>query len=230
MRVITFASTKGGVGKSTLAALCADGLLRQGDTVRLIDLDPQGTLTKWAEPVAQRSPDLQVSQMAVTHPASFAHHYNALVAALEEETDWVIIDTAGSDDVRQLAALAICDLVISPSGPVEAEVMGVQKTLRYLETALREIGSTVPPMDMLRVVYQRPNGFPNAEMHVMRELIYTHFGAVDEIHQSAAITSFLGRRMTTQETITSSSDPAPFLKMQTAADRLTQSLRGQFDV
>ncbi|SHF76571.1 Cellulose biosynthesis protein BcsQ [Loktanella atrilutea] len=230
MRVITFASTKGGVGKSTLAALCADGLLREGARVQLIDLDPQGTLTKWAEPIAQRSPALLTSRMAPIAGASFAQHYNALITILEDETDWVIIDTAGSDDVRQLAALAICDLVISPSGPVEAEVMGVQKTLRYLETALQEIGSTVPPMDMLRVVYQRPNGFPNAEMLVMRELIYDHFGAVDAIHQSAAIMSFLGRRMTTAEAITAGSDAAPFLKMQAAADKLTQSLRGQFDV
>ncbi len=229
MRIITFASTKGGVGKSTIAALVTDSLLRRGDTVRLIDCDPQATLTKWAEPVAAKCQNLLRSSLDLTAGATFPHFYNAMLSECEVETDWVLIDTAGSDDVRQLAALAISDLVIAPSGPVEAEVMGIQKTLRYLEIALAEIGADTAAMDMLRVVYQRPNGFANAQMHTMRELIYNHFGAVDEMHQSAAITSFLGRRLTTDDAIASGQDPAPFLKIQAAADRLTKSLRGQFD-
>jgi cellulose biosynthesis protein BcsQ len=46
MRLINFASTEGSVGISTLTALRADGLLCMGESVWLIDLDPQRTLTK----------------------------------------------------------------------------------------------------------------------------------------------------------------------------------------
>ncbi|MCK8784320.1 AAA family ATPase [Roseomonas sp. NAR14] len=44
MPLISFASPKGGVGKTTLAANVADALHRQGRRVVLIDLDPQNTL------------------------------------------------------------------------------------------------------------------------------------------------------------------------------------------
>lgn len=229
MQVIAFASTKGGVGKSTIAAVAADGLLRRGDTIRVIDCDPQGTLRKWARPVAERNERLVVTSIELGDDATFAHYYNAMLEAFEPETDWVLIDTAGSDDFKQLAALAISDLVVCPSGPIEAELLGVQKTLGYLDMALKEIGTETNPMDMLRVVYQKPGSFPNAQMHAVRELIFDHFGTVDEIHQSSAIASFLGRKMTTDEIIAEGADPKPIRKMQEAADRLTVNLEGQFD-
>lgn len=229
MRVIAFASTKGGVGKSTAAAIAADGILRAGGTVRLIDLDPQGTLAKWARPISERNDALRLSRVEPKDDATFAHRYNAMLAEFEDETDWVLIDTAGTDDARRLAALAIADLVVCPSGPVEAELLGVQKTLHHLDLALKEAGSDADAAGMLRVLYRRPNGFPNAEMNRMRELIFGHFGAVDEIHHSSAIASFLGRRITTDEAIRDGADPGPFLKIQDAADRLTASLKGQFD-
>ena len=229
MQVIAFASTKGGVGKSTVAALATDGFLRNGGTVRVIDCDPQGTLRKWAVPVAERNDRLRLSAIDLEDDATFAHYYNAMLEAFAEETDWVLIDTAGSDDFKQLAALAISDLVICPSGPIEAELLGVQKTVAYLEVALREVESDADPLDMLRVLYQRPNGFANAQMTEMRELIFSHFGAVDELHHSGAIASFLGRKMTSEESIAAGLDAKPFRKMQEAADRLVANLKGQFD-
>ena len=54
MKILTFASTKGGVGKSTTATLVADSLLRRGETVRLVDFDEQNSVSKWAQPIAER--------------------------------------------------------------------------------------------------------------------------------------------------------------------------------
>jgi cellulose biosynthesis protein BcsQ len=44
MVLICFASPKGGVGKTTLAANVASGLSRAGQKVIALDLDPQNTL------------------------------------------------------------------------------------------------------------------------------------------------------------------------------------------
>ena len=44
MALICFASPKGGVGKTTLAANVASGLSRAGQKVIALDLDPQNTL------------------------------------------------------------------------------------------------------------------------------------------------------------------------------------------
>ena len=48
MAVIAVIQQKGGVGKSTITANVAGELLKKGRTVALIDLDPQESLTIWA--------------------------------------------------------------------------------------------------------------------------------------------------------------------------------------
>ena len=45
MRVIAVAAQKGGTGKTTSAAAIAQGAIKHGKSVLLIDLDPQGSLT-----------------------------------------------------------------------------------------------------------------------------------------------------------------------------------------
>ena len=46
--IITFASSKGGVGKSTTCACIASALAMEGARVLLIDLDQNRTLDRWA--------------------------------------------------------------------------------------------------------------------------------------------------------------------------------------
>lgn len=234
MQVVSFASTKGGVGKSTMAALTTDSLIRKGHSVRVIDLDPQYNLQSWAEAVKPRNANLIVSEPQLDETASFIELYNELVEIFEDETDWVIIDTAGKDSAQQHPALAISDLVVCPSGPVENELIGVQKTVEYLRIALSNVAPDVDPMDMLRVLYQEPIGFPDKSMLTFKEVLYQHFGVIDKIHRSSAITSFLGDRVTTAEAIEAAKaekrSPKSFEKIQTAMDRFTTSLKEQFDV
>jgi chromosome partitioning protein len=47
--VYLFANQKGGVGKTTLSLNFADGLVRQGQRVLLVDADPQGSALDWAK-------------------------------------------------------------------------------------------------------------------------------------------------------------------------------------
>ncbi|MCB1733227.1 MAG: ParA family protein, partial [Halieaceae bacterium] len=49
MPVISFASPKGGAGKTTAAILLASELARKGAGVTLIDCDPRQWCVKWAE-------------------------------------------------------------------------------------------------------------------------------------------------------------------------------------
>lgn len=233
MKVITFASTKGGAGKSTIAAITIDSFLRAGESVRVIDFDKQASLKKWASSVEERTPLITVSKIEDLNDAKFADYYNKLVDIFEDETDWVVIDTAGSDDFRQLAALAISDLVLCPSGPVEDELLGVQKTVQYLKAALDQVAPEDDPMDMLRVIYRQPIGFIDAQMSVMREVLFDHFGVVGTIHHASAITSFISKKETTDEAIAAlkqaKKDPKSLKKIQDAADKIANSLRETFD-
>ena len=47
--ILTFASSKGGVGKSTTCAAIASALALDGARVLLIDLDQNKTLDRWAQ-------------------------------------------------------------------------------------------------------------------------------------------------------------------------------------
>ena len=47
MHIITCASSKGGVGKSTTCVCLAGAFAKAGDTVHIIDLDSNGTVSRW---------------------------------------------------------------------------------------------------------------------------------------------------------------------------------------
>ena len=46
-KVLTLAQQKGGAGKTTLVAQLAVAFMAGGRSVALVDIDPQGSLTRW---------------------------------------------------------------------------------------------------------------------------------------------------------------------------------------
>ena len=44
--------------------------------------------------------------MGLIVSTNFGHHYNALVAVLEEKTDWVSIETAGLENLKRISAFS----------------------------------------------------------------------------------------------------------------------------
>lgn len=233
MKILTLASTKGGVGKSTTAALIADSLMRRGDTVCLIDFDIQRSVTNWARPVCERNERLRLIEVDTPPDATVADCYNRMLEKLDDETDWVIIDTKGGEDARQMAALAICDLVLSPCGAEKNEVTGVEKTLAYFKIALEATGDgDTDPKSLLRVIYQREAQFPTQQMLGYEELIHEHYGSLKGLHRSSTIKSFIGDDMTSDEAIAAAQANGrgitSFIKMQEAADKLTTAIIGEF--
>ncbi|WP_257160119.1 ParA family protein [Corynebacterium cystitidis] len=49
MPIIAISNLKGGTGKTTTAILVATALTRHGHNVTVVDLDPQGSATEWAQ-------------------------------------------------------------------------------------------------------------------------------------------------------------------------------------
>ncbi len=54
--VLTIASSKGGPGKTTVAALIVGSLAAEGLTVVALDADPTGALSRWAGSAPTRAP------------------------------------------------------------------------------------------------------------------------------------------------------------------------------
>lgn len=122
MYTIVLATQKGGSGKSTLAIGLALAAIQAGHTVRLIETDPQGTLSNWqgrrpyAEPLVE--------------PVYSAGDIEGKLQSLDRSgVTLVIIDTAGGTSAATTAAIRYADLCLIPSRPSVADVEATASTL-----------------------------------------------------------------------------------------------------
>lgn len=127
--VIVLGNEKGGTGKSTAAMHIITSLLRQGYKVGSIDVDArQGTLSRYVENRRLRSeanPDEHLplpehypifrSEKSVVEEAQAEDEAN-LMATLEKlkESDYIVIDTPGSDMYLSRLAHSYADTLITP--------------------------------------------------------------------------------------------------------------------
>src|SRR4051812_34453714 len=112
MQVISVLMQKGGSGKTTLVESLAVAAKNAGQSVAIIDLDPQATACKWSD----RRPDNAHDDIAVIsiQPARLK---NALNDAREGGADLVIIDTPPRAADAAMAAAQAADLILIPSRP-----------------------------------------------------------------------------------------------------------------
>jgi chromosome partitioning protein len=120
MNVITLASRKGGVGKSTLTAHLAAFAHTTGQRCMIVDADPQGSLTLWHSMRADNSLVLQNAAQGV----------NRLVAsALLNGFDWVFIDTAPTTWLVVQEAIRAATMVLIPVRPGFFDLAAVRETV-----------------------------------------------------------------------------------------------------
>ena len=123
---ITFTNTKGGVGKSTLAAHLAIWLLDLGYRVALIDADIQGTSSEWI-----RSADPRITVRVATDS-------DAIQAARQEllaEHDFVIADAPGKEGNAADAVTFLADLAVLPLEPTKPSVRALKDALKTIRLA-----------------------------------------------------------------------------------------------
>jgi chromosome partitioning protein len=121
MNVITFASRKGGVGKSTLTAHISAFAHVSGRRCAIIDADPQGSLTLWH--AMRASADLPLR--------SAAQGIDRLVASAQiDGVEWVFIDTAPTTWVVVQEAIRVATMVVIPARPGFFDIAAVQDTVK----------------------------------------------------------------------------------------------------
>src|ERR1700688_2091506 len=120
MNVITLASRKGGVGKSTLTAHLAAYAHLMGRRCMVVDADPQGSLTLWH---SMRADNGLVVQNA-------AQGINRLVAsALLNGYQWMFIDTAPTTWLVVQEAIRAATMVVIPVRPGFFDLAAVRETV-----------------------------------------------------------------------------------------------------
>jgi chromosome partitioning protein len=125
MNVITLASRKGGVGKSTLTAHLAGFAHLVGYRTMVVDADPQGSLTLWHSMRAQqmRGGDSLALQNA-------GQGMNRILASAQlNGYQWVFIDTAPTTWVVVQEAIRAATLVLIPVRPGFFDLAAVRETV-----------------------------------------------------------------------------------------------------
>src|SRR5271166_1788869 len=115
--IITCASSKGGVGKSTTAACLAGAFAKSGEIVHLIDLDSNRTLSRWMSDDTIRPRAITVS---TPDPEQLSDHLKKLDT--DNGPDIVIIDIAGTYERGLTHAIARSHLTLIPATLSEADV------------------------------------------------------------------------------------------------------------
>lgn len=126
MRIVAFASQKGGVGKTTLAGHLAVEAERQGaGPVALLDTDPQGSLAAWWNARSAETPLFVRGELN-----NLAAQLAQLAAA---GVGLVLIDTPPAITENILTVVRQADLVVIPTRPSPHDLRAVGATVDLVE-------------------------------------------------------------------------------------------------
>jgi len=126
MRTLAFVTQKGGSGKSTLATSLAVAAMEAGESVVLLDMDPQRSLMNWAQ---LRGHDALPVQFVTAGRLA-----QTLEALKKNGATLAIIDTPAGEGAASIAAMQAADLNIIPARPNAFDLWASEAT----RTALRE--------------------------------------------------------------------------------------------
>lgn len=126
MTMITFANSKGGVGKSTLATHLAVWAFDQGIRTALIDTDKQRSSSTW---LAEAEPNIAICT------ADAPEECLLKVTELRQSHDLIVGDGAGGLDDLGRALLLMTDIAVLPLTPSLLDLKSVQQASEVLRFA-----------------------------------------------------------------------------------------------
>ncbi|ONG53995.1 hypothetical protein BKE38_11000 [Pseudoroseomonas deserti] len=147
MHVMAIMSQKGGAGKSTLAVHLATEATTRGLKTLLLDLDPQGNLTSWAQRRGDAAPDVEA-----IHASNLG---KTLKEARAEGYDLALIDTAPNADRTTMLVAQAADLVVSPCQPAQFDLDALNATVDLclgLKRPVVVVINAAPPRENSSVV------------------------------------------------------------------------------
>lgn len=132
--IITLASSKGGVGKSTTTAALAGAYTAAGLRAHIVDLDSNHTVSRWLGD-GSAIPRLSVS---VADPQDLTEHLGVIAA--KHAPDVTLIDIAGSYERALTVAVARAHLTIIPAAPSEADIFEAARVARHIRSVFQAFG------------------------------------------------------------------------------------------
>lgn len=143
--IITVAQQKGGAGKTTLAAHLAVAWAETGRRVAIVDIDPQGSLSRWHD--RRRSAGNGVGD-ALTHVRITGWRTQREVERLAREHDMVVVDSPPHAETEARIAVRSAALVLVPVQPSPMDLWATEPTLalaREEKVPVLLVVNRVPP-------------------------------------------------------------------------------------
>ncbi|BAM86100.1 hypothetical protein S58_00790 [Bradyrhizobium oligotrophicum S58] len=130
IRTIVLATQKGGSGKSTLAMSLAVAAQQAGETVRVIETDPQGTLSYWQSRRGLAEPLVE----PIHQPSDLGRRLDALARG---GVTLAVIDTSSGINALMRAAIDQADLCLVPARPCVADIVAAAPTVKIIRSSGR---------------------------------------------------------------------------------------------
>ncbi|MGE4049147.1 MAG: ParA family protein [Acetobacteraceae bacterium] len=157
-RIITVASSKGGVGKSLLNIVLSANLAAHRYRVAVIDADPNACFFQWHK-LYEGAPidcSAEIRQEEIVD----------LAQSKAAEFDVVMIDTAGFGNTTAAFAAGTADMVLIPVMPDRASATEAMRTARQVQAFGKAGQRTIP----IRIVRSRWNPRGLAERAVIGDI------------------------------------------------------------
>ena len=139
LMIIAFASSKGGVGKSTICAAIGARLAQRGEEVLILDLDldQNRTVERWG-----RKANIKGLTVKAIERDSFTTVIRE--AAVTNTVDHILIDLAGTREATVLKAIARSDLVVIPAQASEPDLREALVVVSDIKDVGEEKGAPIP--------------------------------------------------------------------------------------
>ena len=146
MPILAITSSKGGVGKTTLAICLADFWRQNGKKVSCLDTDPNSNLDAWIR--GAKLPNVTCSAIG---------EEEVIEASLKasESSDIVIIDVAGFLARGMLYAVGVAGAVLVPTKAAKGDVHEALRTQQVITSAMRLSGRRIAYSAILTQVNRR---------------------------------------------------------------------------
>mgnify|MGYP003650965967 CR=1 FL=1 len=126
MAIISLLKRKGGSGSSTLAANLAGEYAARGQSVKVLDADPQQSLVRWSEDAAEGS---VLRGMVLPAARLETGEFRELLTKTHAVADRVIIDAAPGLDGIAIHAANAADVILIPVRPSVLDVTQARDAL-----------------------------------------------------------------------------------------------------
>lgn len=174
MPIITIASTKGGVGKSTFAINLATQLTKKDEKVVLLDADPQGSSIKWhsvREMVVEAGEELTDVFVASAQGKALID-----IAVEKSNAGYIVfIDSVGANSKNTREALIKSDFVLTLSAPSPLDIWEIESIIKLVQNLSSVQKRKIPVMLALNKVHPNLRDLSDIEEFMEANLIFPDY-------------------------------------------------------